>query len=309
MAEAVGRRGDGDSEAAPAKLNLFLHVHRRRPDGRHDLSSLAVFPDFGDRVTLVPGRTFAVRYDGPTAPAVRAGLPAGSDDLVTRAARAMADLCGRSCDFALHVDKQIPVAAGLGGGSADAAAAMRLLARHWRVAPPADELADVALSLGADVPVCLASRPSLMAGLGERLRPARLTRPFAVLLCNPGLPVRTADVFARCTPSGAAPEGSGSGTPVAGGCRDGEPVIALEHLRDARNDLQAPACALAPGLEALLSRLAAHGEALLSRMSGSGATCFALAEDAAAARRIERDVAEPGLWTRVCALPAGAGAA
>lgn len=295
VAEGDAGRDHAMQERAPAKLNLFLHVLGRRPDGRHDLDSLAVFPDFGDSLSVGEADDLSVRYVGPQADAVRQTLPAGQRDLVTRAAQAIAARCGRRADVALRVEKRIPVAAGLGGGSADAAAALRLLNRYWRAGLSEADLHALALELGADVPVCLRSRCLRMSGIGDRLVPARLDRDYALVLFNPGIPVSTAEVFARCVPGERGREAvAPSPCPVT-----------LADLRAGTNDLQRPAIDCAPALAAMLRRAEACEEALLVRMSGSGATCFALTDTPSAAARIEAAVQPLATWTRICRLAAG----
>ncbi|HVH01575.1 MAG TPA: 4-(cytidine 5'-diphospho)-2-C-methyl-D-erythritol kinase [Amaricoccus sp.] len=267
--------GGAAAEFAPAKVNLALHVTGRRPDGYHELDSLAVFPRVGDRLfaTPAPGLTLAVegRF---------AGALAAADNLVLRAAR----LLGSGRGAALSLDKALPVAGGIGGGSADAAAALRLLARLWDVPLPG---AAAVLGLGADVPVCLAGLPSRMRGIGERLEPLPLPG-FWLVLANPGVRLETAAVFAalagRFGPPLPAPPAFADAATLAG------------WLAARRNDLEAPAVGLAPPLAAVLSALAAQPGCALARMSGSGATCFGLfdaagpAEAAAATlRRARRD--------------------
>ncbi|MGR3718348.1 MAG: 4-(cytidine 5'-diphospho)-2-C-methyl-D-erythritol kinase [Thermohalobaculum sp.] len=251
------------TEAAPAKVNLYLHLRGRRADGYHLLDSLAVFPAIGDRLSVAPGPGLSLEIDGPFG----AGLMAEPDNLVLRAARALAEAHGLAPDAALRLDKHLPVASGVGGGSSDAAAALRLLSRLWGVAVP-DGLA---VSLGADVPVCLgAPEPRLMAGIGERLAPAPPLPAFWMVLVNPGAAVATGAVFAaaeqRDTPPVPAPPPLTDFAALTG------------WLAHQRNDLQAAAVALCPAIAEVLAALgsAELGGAPLARMSGSGATCFAL---------------------------------
>ena len=251
------------TEAAPAKVNLYLHLRGRRADGYHLLDSLAVFPAIGDRLSVAPGPGLSLEIDGPFG----AGLMAEPDNLVLRAARALAEAHGLAPDAALRLDKHLPVASGVGGGSSDAAAALRLLSRLWGVAIP-DRLA---VSLGADVPVCLgAPEPRLMAGIGERLAPAPPMPAFWMVLVNPGAAVATGAVFAaaerRDTPPVPAPPPLTDFAALTG------------WLAHQRNDLQAAAVALCPAIAEVLAALgsAELGGAPLARMSGSGATCFAL---------------------------------
>jgi 4-diphosphocytidyl-2-C-methyl-D-erythritol kinase len=274
------------AEFAPAKVNLALHVTGRRADGYHLLDSLVVFPRIGDVVEAEPAKALSLVIDGPYASA----LTAGPDNLVLRAARRVI-VRGKSA--ALRLVKNLPVAAGLGGGSADAAATLRLLGRFWQVPPP--PLAYL-LSLGADVPVCLGARPARMSGIGEELAPAEVPACWLVL-CNPGVPVATAAVFARLASPASPP------MPPLPPMADAVALAAF--LAAQRNDLEAPARAVAPAIGAALAALAAAPGCLLARMSGSGATCFGLFAAAAGAEAAAAGIAaaEPGWW--VTAAPVG----
>jgi len=181
----------GAEERAPAKVNLFLHVTGKRADGYHLLDSLAVFAGVADRLSFVPAETLSLAVTGPFV----ASLSAEPDNLVLRAARALAEACGVRPSGALTLDKHIPVASGTGGGSADAAAALRLLCRAWNVAPDAAVLERIASGLGADVPVCLRNQPLRMRGVGEILTPAPELPECGMVLVNPGIPLATAAVF------------------------------------------------------------------------------------------------------------------
>ena len=262
------------SEPAPAKVNLSLLVTGRRPDGYHLLDSLVAFGPAADIVhgTAAPG--LSLRLEGPFA----AGLQAEPNNLVLRAARALAAHAlaagiGRPTGVALVLEKHLPVASGIGGGSADAAATLRLLCRLWEVDPGERVLAEVALSLGADVPVCLASRPARMTGIGETLSPLPKLPPCGVLLTNPGIAVATADVFrARVGPFSPAmtdlsewPDAASLAATLAG----------------LSNNLEAPAMLVSPAIGPVLTALRALPGCMLARMSGSGATCFALFDDPA----------------------------
>lgn len=273
-------------ELAPAKVNLALHVTGRRADGYHLLDSLVVFPALGDRLEAEAADGLSLTLAGPHA----TGLGAGADNLVLRAALAMRPV-GRGA--ALHLTKALPVAAGLGGGSADAAAALRLLGRLWGVPMPAPERV---LALGADVPVCLAGTAARMEGIGERLTPVALPR-FWIVLVHPGVPVATAQVFAELASRDNPPLGP---VPVFGGAGD-----LFTWLRAARNDLESPAVALAPGISAALAALGAQRGCGVARMSGSGATTFGLfaAEAEALAAATALRAAHPGWW--VVAAPVG----
>ena len=267
-------------ELARAKVNLFLHVVGRRADGYHLLDSLAVFPDVGDALEAVPAAGLSLAIDGPFGK----GLPCGPDNLVLRAAYALQQACGTPAGAALRLAKRLPVASGIGGGSADAAAALRALSALWEVAVPAG----LAQGLGADVPVCMASRPARMGGVGEVLGPAPALPPCGLVLVNPGVAVATPDVFRARGPGFHAPAVLPAGWPDAH-------TMAADLAR-LSNDLEAPALALCPPTATVLTWLRSRPGCLLARMSGSGATCFALFKTAAAARTVA-DAAPPGWWT------------
>jgi 4-diphosphocytidyl-2-C-methyl-D-erythritol kinase len=267
---------------APAKVNLFLHVVGRRADGYHLLDSLAVFPSVGDRVGAEPAEGLRLTLAGPFA----AGLAAEGDNLVLRAARALAAWVGRAPDVALTLEKNLPVASGIGGGSADAAAALRVLAGLWGIDVGA--LGALALGLGADVPVCLAARPMRMGGVGEVLAPSPALPACGMVLVNPGVGVATPAVFRARAGGFSAP------AELPAGWGDARAMAA--DLARLSNDLQAPAIALCPVIADVLAALAALPGALLARMSGSGATCFALFETAAAAHAGAAALARPAWW-------------
>ncbi|MBP0446524.1 4-(cytidine 5'-diphospho)-2-C-methyl-D-erythritol kinase [Roseomonas sp. SSH11] len=262
------------TELARAKVNLHLHVTGRRADGYHLLDSLVVFADAADEVTAAGGEGMALSLGGPEA----GSLAAEADNLVLRAGRLLAEMAGLDRPgAALRLEKRLPVASGIGGGSADAAAALRALARLWGVEIGPTQLAALALRLGADVPVCLASRPARMQGVGEVLSSAPVLPPFGLVLANPRISVATPRIFAAR---------SGPFAPVAelpAGWKNAEEMAAA--LRGLRNDLEPPAIALCPPIAEVLGALSALPGALMARMSGSGATCFAIFPDAAAAAR------------------------
>lgn len=244
------------TETARAKINLSLHVTARRADGYHLLDSLVAFAEVGDRLHFAPDPEVTLALEGPFA----AGLAAEPDNLVLRAARAL----GAGPDGArITLDKQLPVASGMGGGSADAAATLRGLARLWGRELPGDQ----GLALGADVPVCLAGHSARMRGVGEQITRVRLPRLPAVLV-NPGIAVATGAVFAALDRFGPPmPEA----LPVMETARE-----AVQAVAALRNDLEAPARRIAPAVDAVLTAIRAQEGALLARMSGSGATCFGL---------------------------------
>jgi 4-diphosphocytidyl-2-C-methyl-D-erythritol kinase len=266
------------SLAAPAKINLYLHVTGRRSDGYHELDSLIAFAGVGDTVAVAPSGRLTLSVDGPFAES----LPTGSDNIVLRAARALAEAAGIEATAAITLTKRLPVASGIGGGSADAAAALRALAALWSLDLDWETLRDLALALGADVPVCLAGESTVIAGIGERLAPAPPLPPAWLVLANPGEAVSTPAVFAARTGPFSAPD------PVDRAPADAGELAAL--LKERRNDLTAAARSLTPVIGEVLAALEAEPGALLARMSGSGATCFALfageAEAYAAAARL-----------------------
>lgn len=238
-------------EIAPAKLNLALHVRGKLPDGRHGIETLFVFCTDGDRLSAAPADELSLAVSGPFADQ----LSDGEDNLVLRAAHALAAHAGVAKGAAITLDKRLPVASGIGGGSADAAAALRLLTALWRVDPAHAEA--VAPELGSDVPACLFSLPMRGEGAGDRLTPANVPELSGtpVLLVNPRVQLSTAQVF----------EGW-----------DGVDRGPLEDWRDGRNDLQAAATGAVPQVETVLAWLSVQSGARVTRMSGSGATCFAL---------------------------------
>ena len=273
---------------APAKLNLYLHVTGRRADGYHELDSLVTFTALADTLEIAPAESLRLSVTGPFADALDAG-----DNLAAQAATALAEKLGRPADVRITLDKRIPVAAGLGGGSADAAAVLRGLAQLWRLgAEHAGDLRETALGLGADVPVCLDSRAAHMAGIGEALSAPPHLPSCGVLLVNPGVPVPTGPVF-------AARRGPFSAASRIDEAPQNAPALAAL-LRSRRNDLEQPALAQVPEIGRVLARLAAVPGCLLARMSGSGGTCFGLFGDEAAAAgaadAIARD--DPAWWVQ-----------
>ncbi len=279
---------------APAKINLSLHVLGRRADGYHELESLVAFAGVGDTLTLVPGQDLSLSIEGPTA--ARAGPV--DENLVLKAARNLLERRGGVQAGRFKLLKRLPVAAGIGGGSSDAAAALRLLARSNRLSPDHPAVLDAARATGADVPVCLAARARLMRGIGERLGPPlKLPRLFAVLI-NPGVAVSTADVFGAL---GLAREGARAD---AHPTIDGGAAHLVERLAEARNDLEGPARKLAPVIGEALELLMGTPGCRLARMSGSGATVFGLFDDCAAsaiaAKQIRR--VRTGWWVKATVL-------
>lgn len=271
---------------APAKVNLCLHVTGRRADGYHLLDTLAVFAEAADLVEVAAAAETSLAVSGPFAGPLDSD-PA--DNLVLRAAAALA---GRGPGFACRLTKNLPVAAGLGGGSADAAAALRAMAGLCGQAPDDEELARLGLALGADVPMCLRSVPLRARGVGEEIEPLDGFPRLSLVLVNPRVPVSTGEVFRRL--------GGRFGGPAADptGLRDSRDVAGW--IAATRNDLEEPARAVEPAVAAVLDALGDEPGCLAARMSGSGATCFGVFDDDAAAERAARQLggAQPGWWVQ-----------
>lgn len=282
-------------EDAPAKVNLTLRVLRRRADGYHEIESLVAFAGFGDRLTLAPGGELALSVGGP-----RAAL-AGSigDNLVLKAARALQALIPGIRLGHFNLEKNLPVAAGIGGGSADAAAALRLIARANGLPPDDPLLYQAARATGADVPVCLDPRPRLMGGIGEKLSGPLALPLLDAVLVNPGVALATKDVFAAWAPA-AAP------APLAIAALEDRPDRAqfLQLLESQANDLEPVVEKLAPAVAKVLATLRALPGCRLARMSGSGATCFGLFDSAGIAQSVAAILGDayPRWWSRACVL-------
>lgn len=259
---------------APAKINLSLHVTGRRADGYHLLDSLVMFADVGDRVTVAPADAMSLRVTGPMAE----GVPEDARNLCWKAAQAF----GKT--VAITLDKHLPAAAGIGGGSSDAAAVLRAMERLFG-RPYGGDL----LKLGADVPVCMQAGAARMQGIGEIVTPLEIA-PFRAVLVNPGVEVSTPAVFKALTRRDNAPM-----TPLPDSGRTGD---VLSWLADQRNDLEPPAAALRPEISQVLHALSALEGVRLARMSGSGATCFALFEGDGPGDAVVTDLrtAFPGWW-------------
>lgn len=259
---------------APAKINLALHVTGKRPDGYHLLDSLVVFTRFGDELEIVQAAADGFEVDGPFGK----GVPTDGRNLVIKARDAFREASGGDSPMAIRLVKNLPPASGIGGGSSDAAACLSGLASEG------GDLSDIALKLGADLPMCLAAEPLLAAGIGEKLRLLPDFPALPLVLVNPGVEVPTVEIFRRLPSPDNAPLPALPAGDVTG------------WLRDMRNDLQAPAIAFAPQIGECLDRLERAG-AGFARMSGSGATCFGVfADEAEAERAAERIRAEKGSW-------------
>ncbi len=275
-------------EFAAAKVNLYLQVTGRRPDGYHVLDSLVMFVDIGDRVSVSVADRLSLEITGP----FKADLDLDHDNnLVLRAARALAAEIGIEARAAVELGKHLPVAAGIGGGSADAAATLRALMQLWAAPLDRDRLFAVALGLGADVPVCLDTNPAVMRGIGDRLEPAPPNWPkLHLVLVNPRCALSTAAVFAARDGEFTAAPPLDLHSPSIGD------VVAALSAR--QNDLEPIARRLEPAIDATLASLTGQSDCLLARMSGSGATCFGLFSSADVASRAaaELSAAHSGWW-------------
>ena len=277
------------TEAAPAKINLFLHVGARRDDGFHPLQSLAVFTGLGDALSMVAAPDLSLAIGGPFAK----GLDGEGDNLVLRAARAL-DARGAR----LVLTKNLPVASGIGGGSADAAAALRGLNRLWGLERDEAALRDIAAGLGSDIPACVLSASCFMEGRGEVLRVAEAMPRVPMLLVNPGVAVPTKEVFA------ALDQRSGVEMTLPRG-RFADTADLLRFLETTRNDLEEPARRIQPVIGDVLKAISGLPGALMTRMSGSGATCFGIFADDDCCRRAAESLKQrqPGWWIAPTCVP------
>lgn len=284
------------SEPARAKINLFLHVTGRRADGYHLLHSLVVFADIGDTITAEPSPLLSLSLAGPFGDL----LEVSGDNLVLRAAMALQDKTGTRDGAALLLTKRLPVASGIGGGSADAAATLRALSRLWALSPDEKALEALALPLGADVPVCIASRARMMGGIGDVLEEAPVLPPAWMVLVNPMRGLETRSVFATRDPGATTPPAA---PPPA--FADAAALAAwLKHAT--RNDLAPAARSIMPDIARIEEALASLPGALHGGMSGSGATCYALfstAREATEAARLLR-IKERNWWVEAGAIRA-----
>jgi 4-diphosphocytidyl-2-C-methyl-D-erythritol kinase len=277
--------------AAPAKLNLYLHVVGRRPDGYHLLDSLVAFAAAGDELTFALAPDLSLAVDGPFGPS----LGVDDDNLALKAARALAAHAGRAPGAAIRLTKRLPVASGIGGGSADAAATLHGLNRLWNLGLSDTALASIGLALGADVPVCLAGVASFFGGIGDEIVAAEPLPRAHVVLVNPGTPLATASVFrARAQATGGATYSESARW------TDAVPdAVALAGLLAKRsNDLTAAAIGLLPAIADVLAALEQQPPRLLARLSGSGATCFGLFAERGEAREAAAAIAtaHPDWW-------------
>lgn len=276
-------------EPAPAKINLLLHIDGRRDDGLHNLESLVVFTAFGDVVHLSPS---------PTMTLARAGLFAGQlpddpqNDLCLRAATQLADVFGIEGGVRISLEKNIPVAAGIGGGSSDAAAVLRGLCRLWNLDRADTRVRQVAEGLGADVPVCLHGGAAFVSGIGDIVTPLARDPGYHLLLVNPNKALSTAAVF------GALDGGAGFVNGLAGAVLSSESGALLQTIISGRNDLSDAARRLCPVIDGVLRSVGQSADCMLARMSGSGATCFGMFPDPESCQRAGAEVskAHPEWW-------------
>jgi 4-diphosphocytidyl-2-C-methyl-D-erythritol kinase len=273
---------------APAKINLTLEVGRPRPDGRHPLQSAVAFADIGDWVEAEAGDDVSLRVTGPFLDALRDE----QDNLVLRAARALQKRFDVSAGARLTLEKNLPVASGIGGGSSDAAAALKALNALWQLSASEADLKEIAALLGADIPVCLAAESAFMTGAGETLVPLDVP-PLRAVLINPLQTLSTGAVYKAFD---AANLGGGFVEKRAPLCSDVQAV--LEFMRASGNDLAAPAESLAPCITEILSTVRGDARVLYAALSGSGATCFAIVGVQAEAQGLAEKLSAlwPGFW-------------
>lgn len=278
---------------APAKINLFLHVGPVADDGYHPLASLVAFADVGDAVTATRADALSLAVTGPFGGA----LAGEGDNLILRGLRALGEAVGIGAPpVAVTLDKQLPIAAGLGGGSADAGTAIRLAAQLLDLDLDEAALEAIAGVVGADGPMCLRARPVWATGRGDDLRDEPRLPPLHAVLLNPGLPSPTGAVYRAYDD---APKG-GADCPEAPA--DWSPAAVIDWLKAQRNDLEAPALRVTPGIAEALSAMRAAPGCRLTRMSGSGATVFGLFDDAASASLAVGSLQRSGWWGRACVL-------
>ena len=270
--------------AAPAKINLYLHVISRRADGYHELDSLMAFTDLGDSLTVEKAGESTIEASGPFADR----LPDGEDNLVIRAALALAEATGRRPDVRFDLTKNLPVAAGLGSGSADAAAALKGLAALWGLAEDTVDMTALAREIGSDVPACLGSTPVFVGATGEALDPAPPLPRAGVLLVNPGVTLATPSVFEN--------RRGGFSPPMRFDEAPADVAALAAILAERENDLTEPALGLSPVIADVLAALEAAPDCRFQRMSGSGATCFGLFDDQEAAEAAIPAVEREGWW-------------
>jgi 4-diphosphocytidyl-2-C-methyl-D-erythritol kinase len=281
---------------APAKINLCLHVGTRRADGYHDLESLVAFTEFGDELLIERDGALSLTIEGPFSE----GLANAHDNLITKAARLLATRTDRRAGARITLTKRIPLASGVGGGSADAAAALRGLVRLWNLPASPGELHDIAVAIGSDVPVCLDSAPAWMAGRGERVHSLPPLPDMSMVLVNPKVEVSTAAVFRELKQR----QGTGLSPPSV-------PFADLSglirYLKSTTNDLEPPAKEIAPVIGEVIKEIGRLPAVSIARMSGSGATCFGIVENAESARQCAQILRSrhPDWWVTATPLAPG----
>ncbi|HJN22802.1 MAG TPA: 4-(cytidine 5'-diphospho)-2-C-methyl-D-erythritol kinase [Rhodospirillales bacterium] len=280
------------SAIAPAKINLYLHVVGKRSDGYHFLDSLVVFAGLQDLISAAPAKDLSLAIDGPFS----AGLPKANDNLVLKTARQLTKAMDVRKGAAIRLTKRLPVAAGMGGGSADAAAALKILARLWNLNPANDALMGLAARLGVDVPVCLNGQAAFVGGIGEKITAAPPLPPAWLVLVNPGVALSTPEVFGHCNGDFSKEARFTDAVSTA------EDLAAVLQTRG--NDLTEAATALEPVIGDVLEALNASQGALLARMTGSGSTCFGLFADPDTATRAATALTQnhPGWWVKAASL-------
>ncbi len=282
-------------EKARAKVNLTLHIKGKRADGYHELESLVVFADVCDELAFTPSSKDSLSLEGPFARLV------DGENLVLKAKRAVASWLGISISGHFRLKKNIPVAAGLGGGSSDAAAAIRALLKVYSDASDARPFIERSAAIGADVPVCLQNSAAWMCGLGERVTPVSNLKPLPAIMVNPRVKLSTAPVFKTLNAKPLQPGEAGPPPAFPGWST---PEEAASYLKEGRNDLEAPAIALEPAVERVLDTLRRLDGFLLARLSGSGPTCFGLFSSQEAAVKAAGDIerTHPGWWIAATTL-------
>lgn len=279
---------------APAKLNLTLHVTGRRADGYHLLNSLMVLTDIEDVIEIQPSPVLKFHMAGQTSAAL---AHENDDNIVVKAAKMVAEAAGVSPDIAISLEKNIPVGAGLGGGSADAGAMLRLLKAYWQPDISESKWNEIALSLGADVPFCYHNHAALIEGIGEKVTSVPEINSIWAVLINPCKPLSTQQVFARGVEQFTSPN-------VLPPLEWSNEAEFIEYLNATKNDLEVPAIALMPEISNILDVLEQQDKMLLARMSGSGATCYGLFDDLEVAKEAEKNIkaANSDWWVKLTAL-------
>lgn len=275
------------SERARAKINLALHILGRRQDGYHELDSIVAFADVADVLILSASDELSLEVSGPFA----GSLPASKENIILKAYRSLADFTSNSLPpVKIHLEKNLPVASGIGGGSADAAAALRGLQRLFELDLKPEEMRAIALQLGADVPVCLAQQTCRMRGIGEIIEPLDIALPTAAVLVNPQIPAHTAQVFETLG--------------LERGALFGSAIQNINRVESWRNDLTAPAMTVVPEIAAVLEALEMCLAVTTARMSGSGSTCFGLTQSPELSQFTANQLAEqhPGWWVKSVSL-------